>query len=172
MDVEEDRIRGIIPRGGKFVVNMRLPGGKTTWIAVDKMNSAKRIVEIIDLYVAGFKALPDDHPDVPGLLEEFRSVGEFKQVVLQELQSETDCLQQGAGVIQSTAAEVPEGTIRAMLFFVLFGVPRRPEVLTQLSVLICLKNGGFRMCFFSFFVRVNNVGFMLTPEICIQHRFD
>ena len=114
MDVGEGR-RGIIRRGDKFVVNMRLPGGKKTWIAVDNLNSAKRIVEIIDLYVAGFKALPDDHPDVPGLLEKFRSVQIFKQVVLQELQSETNYLQPGAGVIQSTAAEVPEGTIRAML---------------------------------------------------------
>jgi hypothetical protein len=85
MDVEEDRIRGIIRRHDKFIVNMRLPGGKKTWITVDNLNSAKRIVEIIDLYVAAFNALPDDHPDVPGLLEEFRSVREFTQVVLQEL---------------------------------------------------------------------------------------
>jgi hypothetical protein len=172
MDVEEDRIRGIIPRGGKFVVNMRLPGGKTTWIAVDKMNSAKRIVEIIDLYVAGFKALPDDHPDVPGLLEKFGN-GEFKEVVLEELQLETDYLQQGARVIQSTAAEVPEGTIRAMLFFVLFGVPRRPEVLIWSSVDMLEEMAVLGCVFiFSFFVRNNNVGFMLMPEICIQHRFD
>ena len=115
MDVDADR-RGIIPRGRKFVVHRRLPGGKKTWIPVANMETAKRIVEIIDLYVAGFKALGDDHPDVPGLLEEFRSKG-FKQVVLQELESETNYLQQEAGVIQSTAAEVPEGTIGAMLFF-------------------------------------------------------
>jgi hypothetical protein len=135
MDVKEDRIRGIMPRGRKFVVNMRLPGGKTTWISVDNLNWAKRIVEIIDFYVVAFRALRADHPDVPGLLEEFRRVREFEQVVLQALESETNYLQQGAGVIQSTVAEVPEGTIRAMLFFFgLFGVQRRPEVLIRLSV--------------------------------------
>jgi hypothetical protein len=116
MDVEEDRIRGIRRRRGKFVVNMRVPGVKKMWMTVPDLNAGKRIVEIIDFYVAAFKALPDNHPDVPGLLEVFRSV-EFKQLVLQELQSQTNYLQQGAGVIHSTAAEVPEGTIRAMLFF-------------------------------------------------------
>ena len=85
--MEEDR-RGIIPRNNKFVVNMRLPGGKRIYTTVDDFNSAKRIVERIDLYIAGFKALPADHPDVPGLLEEFRN-GEFKQVVLQALESDT-----------------------------------------------------------------------------------
>ena len=119
MDVGEGR-KGIRRRGYKFVVNKRVPGGKKTWITVDNFTSAKRIVEIIDLYVAGFKALPKDHPDVPGLLEEFCSLQEFKQVVLQELQSETNYLQPGAAVIQSTAAEVPEGTIRAMLVFFCF----------------------------------------------------
>ena len=150
----------------QIVANMRIPGGKPIWILVDDLNSAKRIVEWIDLYVAAFKALPADHPDVPGLLEKFRN-GEFKQLVLQALESEIDYLQQEAGAIQSTAAEVPEGTIRAMLFF-LFGVQRKPEVHIRLSVdmLEALADLGI------FFVRVNNMGFMLTPEICIQHRFD
>ena len=116
MDVEEDR-RGIIPRGRKFVVNMRLPGGKTIWMTVDNLNSAKRIVEIIHLYVAGFKALPADHRDVAGLLEEFRNV-DFKQVVLQALESDTTELLQPPAANNFTAAEVLEGTIRAKLFFV------------------------------------------------------
>ena len=61
-------------------------------------------------------------------------------------------MQQGAGVIQSTVAEVPEGTIRAMLFFFgLFGVQRRPEVLIRLSVdmleEIVVSGCGFIFCF-------------------------
>ncbi len=90
-----------------------------TWITVDDRNSAKRIVERIDLYVAGFKALPDDHPDVPGLLEEFRN-GEFKQVVLQALESDTTELLQPPAANNFTAAEVPEGTIRVKLFFMVW----------------------------------------------------
>ena len=132
MDVDEDR-RGIIPRGRKFVVHMRLPGGKKTWIPVANMETAKRIVKIIKIYVTGFKALGDDHPDGPGLLDEFRSA-EFKQVVLQALESETDFLQQEGGVNQSTTAEVPEGMIREVLIFFSFGAQRRPEVHIRLSV--------------------------------------
>ena len=40
-------------------------------------------------------------------------------------------------------------------------------MLEEMVVLGCVS------FFFSFFVlRFNNVGFMLTPEICIKHRFD
>ena len=97
MDVEE-HWRGIRRRGRKFVVNMRLPGGNKIWTVVDDWNLAKRIVEWIDLYFAGFKALPADHPDVAGLLEEFCNV-EFKKIVLQALELETDYLEQQAGGI-------------------------------------------------------------------------
>ena len=118
MDVEED-LKGIISQGRKFVVNMRILGGKPIWMTVDNLNLAKRVVELIHLYIAALECLPADHPDVPDLLEELRD-GEFKQVVLQALESDTATeLLQPPAANYFTAAEVPEGTIRAKFFFCL-----------------------------------------------------
>ena len=36
-------------------------------IAVDDMDSAKRLVEVILLYTDGIEAFPSDHPDLPQL---------------------------------------------------------------------------------------------------------
>ena len=66
-------------------MELRLPGTKEKiWRTMANLESAKRFVKLVCLYIDGEKAFPPDHPDLPHL-EAFRK-NEFEVFIWEEFQ--------------------------------------------------------------------------------------
>ena len=105
---ERSKVRGqfygILVRGGKYIVHMRLPGpeGKKTWMHMNDLASAQRLVEICSLYIDPFNALPRHHPHRN--CHSFQKEA-FEKFVLQQLEADRNSHHQNVGILQRIAME-------------------------------------------------------------------
>lgn len=95
---------GILVRGGKYIVHMRLPGpeGKKTWLNMNDLASAQRLVEICSLYIDPFNALPRHHPHRN--CHSFQKEA-FEKFVLQQLEADRNSHHPKVGILQRIAME-------------------------------------------------------------------
>ena len=81
----------------KPAVEVRLPGRKEKfWWVVDDVETAKRLVNLVYLYIDREKGFPPDHPDFPHL-QAFRKK-EFEVFIWEEFQAQE-------------ATKLPQGTV-------------------------------------------------------------
>ena len=140
---DRGKFYGILVRGGKYIVHIRLPGPerkktgikperKKTWIKMNDLESAQRLVKICSLRIDAFKALPKHHRDRS--VHQFQKE-DFEESVLQQLEADRNSHQE-LGIIQRIDME---------------GI----YALGMIGILITVYHAS---------------GFRLMPEICLHRR--